>query len=231
VVQPLVQPVPAPWTGGFASYLYSISGASYGSAIAYPSALSTAVNDIDGTTVVGVYQDSSGKGHGFKLVSSTYTSIDVPNASFTTATCVSGSNIAGMYVEAGFQGGFFFDGSNYTRVIPTGAVQTAILGISGSTVCGHYWDGSQYHGFTWSPSGGFSIYNYPSAGHTWLSDISGSNLAGNYTSSSIPNQGGHGFLWNGSSFVALDNNADTTPERLSGSTLVGKDVSGWWSYS
>jgi probable HAF family extracellular repeat protein len=92
--------------------------------IAFPKAAGTEANGIsDKGEVVGAFFDASGRQHGFYLIGSTYTAIDIPNAGSTTAWGVNkaglitlfGPNSTGKFIS------FTFDGKNFKRYSVPGA--------------------------------------------------------------------------------------------------------------
>ena len=68
-----------------------------------PGASSTYGYAIDGSNIVGWYEDGGGNNHGFNydISTNTYTTLDVPGAADTYAHSIDGGNIVGWYVAHG----------------------------------------------------------------------------------------------------------------------------------
>jgi hypothetical protein len=171
---------------------------------------------ISSSSVVGYYQDSSDKYHGFLYDGSTYTTIDFPSASSTWAYGISGSTIVGEFRDSsgGYHGFVTYPGGSGPYFVtmfkglnaPSGVSgQTYAWGIDGGNVVGYcqnkfgiYWySGFLYNGSAWTTlndplvAPGFS---------TCPQAVSGNNVVGCYET---PN-GWHGFLYDGSSYSTLD---------------------------
>jgi hypothetical protein len=161
-----------------------------------------------------------------------YSTIDVPSATGTYASGISGNNIVGFYQSSSgtggwlgsgiYQGGtgtsgFLYNGSSYTTLNDPLAVNgTLAYGTDGNSVVGYY-NGNQAltHGF---------LYNISTASYTTLNDplgvwatvatgISGNNIVGGYYGIS----GQQGFLYNGSSYITLEGSAN----GINGNNVVG----------
>jgi hypothetical protein len=64
---------------------------------------------IDGSNIVGGYIDASGGQHGFLYDGITWTTLDMPGASWTVARGIDGSSIVGDYYDtSGWQHGFIY---------------------------------------------------------------------------------------------------------------------------
>ena len=69
----------------------------------YPGAINTAAWDIDGSNIVGYYQnDGSVVAHGFLYNGGNWTPLNAPGSSFTFAYGISGDNIVGQFDEYSF---------------------------------------------------------------------------------------------------------------------------------
>ena len=76
----------------------------------------------------------------------TYTTLDVPGASYTYAYGIDGGNIVGHYWDDGILG-FSYDGSSYTTLdVPWGAY-TEAYDIDGGNIVGRYSHTNGAHGF------------------------------------------------------------------------------------
>jgi len=137
-----------------------------------PGSIRTYASGIDGSNVVGFYDDSSHVGHGFLYDGSTYTTLHVPRSTQTTARAIDGSNVVGYYVDSSsVWHGFLYDGSTYTTLDPPESHPTypftRAVAIDGGNVVGFYRDDSyNFHGFLASeaPSG---IVPEPSTIFVW----------------------------------------------------------------
>jgi len=131
----------------------------------------------------------------------TWTTLDYPSASSTTAYGIDGNNIVGDYYDgSGIHHGFLYDGSTWTTLDYPGASGTMAYGINGTNIVGDYSDGSGFHhGFLYDGST-WTTLDYPGTDETSALGISGSNIVGNYKISNVT----HGFLYDGSTWTTLD---------------------------
>jgi hypothetical protein len=83
--------------------------------------------------IVGPYYDGSTY-HGFLDNGGTYTTIDPPGSTGSTAYVINTSGqIAGYYVDgSGFTHGFLDNGGTYTTIDPPGSTSTIVDGINDS---------------------------------------------------------------------------------------------------
>jgi hypothetical protein len=87
-----------------------------------PDATDTFIYGMDGSNLVGYYDDASGKVHGVLYNGTTWTTLDYPGASGTRVYDIDGSNLVGYYVDtSGVNHGFI-----YTIPEPASAV---IMGL------------------------------------------------------------------------------------------------------
>ena len=188
---------------------------------------------IDGNNVVGYYQDSLGKYHGFLLSGTTYTAIDDPSGTGgSSADGISGKNIVGNYVDTGGTNhGFLLSGTTYTTIsTPFPGPDTYVSGISGKNIVGAYKDSNGItHGFLLTGTT-FTTFDDPLAvkQNSYVSNgtiptgISGKDIVGyfiNHTGSTV-----HGFLLSGTTFTTLDEpfgSESTYPSGISGKNIVG----------
>lgn len=131
-------------------YLYD--GASWISIDGPVGAVESEANGIDGSKIVGSWWDTgtSGNRRGFVFDGSSYTVIEYPSSTMTTATGISGSNIVGTWQDSGgMSHGFVYNGSSYSALDdPFGVNGTSLNGIDGQNVVGSYRDSSgALHGF------------------------------------------------------------------------------------
>src|SRR5262249_45345122 len=125
----------------------------------------------------------------------------VPGASQTTATAVSGNNIAGLYWDGAGQHVFVKSGSTYNTLnVPGGTSPPQVTGISGNTIVGYYngAGGSQvgyaYDGTT------LKTLMFPGALGTTVYGSSGSLIVGAYSDG----KAGHSFIYDGSNYSSFN---------------------------
>lgn len=181
---------------------------------------------------------------------SRYQTLDGPpsESDGTFALGVSGTNVVGTYI-GDYSSGFLFDGSfPISNInIPSGNYPfTIVTGISRGNVVGWYTGGAEAHGFIYS-NGDFTTLNDPNAapdqngtfypsggiedllataqfdgwGGTFASAIDGENVVGWYVDT---NGYTHGFLYNGTNYVTLDDPngiGATYAQGISGNNIVG----------
>ena len=194
----------------------------------------TYITGIQGTTVVGYYQSSSGLDNGFIYNGSSFTTLDDPaGVKGTCVTGISGPIVVGYYLDSnGFDNGFTYNGSSFTTIDDPGGESTFgtfVTGVSGGTVIGWYPVKTRVGSMIMYLPTGF-VYNGSS--FTTLSDagdpttptgISGGTIVGYY----YPSHGSEeGFKYNGSAFTTVDDPAgDTTGgtcvNGIGGGTIVG----------
>ena len=156
---------------------------------------------ISGDKIVGRYRDENDKLHGCLYDGTSWTTLDHPSAtSGTAAYGVDGSKIVGFYNLSGPLHGFLYDGtkpvgSQWSTIDRSGASQTTVIGIDGGKMVGTVWssgtsNGYIYDGTTWTilpqPTGSISV---------GASDISGSNVVGQYNVDSPAKH--QGYLYDG----------------------------------
>jgi hypothetical protein len=159
-----------------------------------PGASRTDPTGIDGSYIVGGYEEASGVGHGFLYNGATWTTLDMPDAYRTWASGIDGSNIVGHYYDDFGVHGFLYDGSGWTTLdVPGVAGGTQAFGIDGSNIVGSYYDydTSNWRGFLYNGSS-WTILDMPGADYTFPYGIDGSNIVGEYYDAS---SGSHGFLY------------------------------------
>ena len=127
--------------------------------IQIPGEPSDNVSDISNTgTMVGIYTDSNGAIHGYKLTSEgKLTTLDGPNAVLTRARGISpkGTRIVGLYKDtSGVVHGFLFKGGKFHEVAPPGTTFTIACGVNDAgNIAGTFVDASNnQHGFWWDGS-------------------------------------------------------------------------------
>jgi hypothetical protein len=156
----------------------------------------------------------------------TYTTLNVPGGTDTTAHGLDGSTVVGSYNAGGTQHGYSYNGAAYTPFDVPASAQTFAQDVEGSTIVGIFTDtgdaGGHLHGFTYNGSTYTNLPDHPlGTDQTNYAGIFGSTLVGSY------NDGGgmsHGFSFDGSTFVTLDYPLATGGTRalgVYGSNIVG----------
>jgi len=142
-----------------------------------------------------------------------FTQLDVTlkgvSISGTVASAINKSGaIVGYYTTGGVDHGFLYSGSGYTDVFYPGSGLTEALGINDNgVVVGFYMDGPSvtqpnFHGFTWSATGGYKSVDVSGAtSGTFVQAINNNGVLAGYFSDSA---GSHGFTMNGSTVTKLD---------------------------
>jgi probable HAF family extracellular repeat protein len=121
-----------------------------------------------------------------------FTTIDVPGASYTVAQGINDSGqIVGWYNSTGRGYGFLDTGGSLTTIDVPGAIGTEAYGINDSgQIVGSYYDG-RTHGFLYT-GGSFTTIGVPGAVETDAYGINDSGqIVGEYFDST---KNGHGFL-------------------------------------
>jgi probable HAF family extracellular repeat protein len=105
----------------------------------------------DGEYMVGLFTDTDGRGKGYIVNGSSFSTLEVPGALSTAAWDVSPSRVVvGVYTDAaGATHGFQYDGRNFSRVDAPGATVTRVFGINANgDVVGLFVDtAGRTHGF------------------------------------------------------------------------------------
>lgn len=186
---------------------------------------------ISGNLVVGHYRDAATYIHGFLWNGSTYTRFDALGSPGTWPRAISGTHVAGDYIEVrGFVGisrGFFWDGSTFTAVNPPGSSGTWVAGLHKSDVVGSYRQDSLdslLHGFLWNGST-FVTLDPPGSTLTQATAVHEGRVVGFYHDGTTePGVPGRGFLWDGSSYTLVDvpGAVRTQPRGLWGDRIIGQ---------
>jgi probable HAF family extracellular repeat protein/ELWxxDGT repeat protein len=162
--------------------------------------------------IVGWYQDSSGNNHGFLYTGGTYTALDCPLATNTTAQAINDQGeIVGSYTgQDHVSHSFLYSNGSYTTLGgPLGAVSFTVTGINDlDEIVGNYTDSSgYYHGFLYA-GGTYTTLDDPYitagsvASGTSITGINNAGqIAGNYYSDTT---GRHGFLYYQGTYITLD---------------------------
>ena len=116
-----------------------------------PGATGTFPEDVDGSRVVGTFEDPLGS-HGFLTEGALIAPFDHPLGALlgTFGSGVDGSSVVGTYLSIldGSAHGFLFDRGEYIPVDYPGATDTAVNGINGPRLVGSYVDAAgATHGF------------------------------------------------------------------------------------
>jgi uncharacterized membrane protein len=177
--------------------------------IDFPGAVGTSaegVNSFD--QIVGLYEDSAARLHGFLDIGGKFTAIDFPGATNTRAEGINDmGQIVGCYhcgIGPNTQGqGFLHSAGVFTTVSYPGAAQTFALGINRSAVIVGIWvdTGGKVHGFS-DIGGTFASIDFPGASGTWANGV---NDAGEIACYYFDTSGvEHGCLYSGGVFTTID---------------------------
>jgi uncharacterized membrane protein len=122
--------------------------------IAYPgSSLTLAFGINDRSQIVGVFNGTDGRGHGFLLSKGEFTVIDVPGALATFARGINNrGQIVGDYTaDPSTIRGFLWDRGNFTTIAPPGSGYTIAYDINDAgQIVGNYGSFSQPRSFLWT---------------------------------------------------------------------------------
>jgi probable HAF family extracellular repeat protein len=180
--------------------------------------LTAAISATSGT-IVGVYFDSSGAGHGYIYNGTTFTPLNDPLA--TDGTGAFSVNDSGQVVGTfnnGAPNGFLYSGGNFTTIDdPLGP--TYAMGINNSGQIVGFYDGpSGTKGFLYSGSS-YTTISDPLGNITAALGINNKGqVVGAYLDSNFL---GHGFVYTNGSFVTLDD-----PLGVEGTAARGINDSG-----
>jgi probable HAF family extracellular repeat protein len=166
--------------------------------------------------IVGQYQDAAGNYHGFLLDQSSFTTLDVPGATYTRATGINASGqIVGWYVDAAGAHGFLFYQCSYTTLegSPFQHGSTRANGINdlGQIVGWIYCCGDSTFGFLLD-QGSYTTFYVPG----WDTVATGINASGQI----VGWYDTHGFLLDRGSYTTLDVPGPT--ERVSNLPCLGR---------
>ncbi|MDD5016354.1 MAG: PEP-CTERM sorting domain-containing protein, partial [Atribacterota bacterium] len=149
-----------------------------------------------GDNVVGSYLDTNNINHGFLYNGKDWATLDPPGATKSYPSGVSGNKVVGSYYTGDTKHGFLYDGTK----VPTDPSAwttfdvpgfTNIIAVSDSNIVGNYQHGNLISGFLYDGKGWITL-DMPDATRTNVSDISGNNVIGSYTTSADNYQ--HSFL-------------------------------------
>jgi hypothetical protein len=152
----------------------------------YPGSTATEAHDIQGNNIVGAWDDSTCKGHGFLFNGSTWTSLNYPGAGNTWPNGIDGGNIVGQIFGGNLGAhGFKYNSGSWTLIDYPGAYKTHPQGIEGNNIVGSYIDtGGRYHGFLYNGST-WQTLDYPGDLETQLFKIKGGTIFGAYGSGAL----------------------------------------------
>ena len=205
-------------------FIYNINTNSYSSLYDPLATEGTYAYGIDGSNVVGSYENSNGV-FGFLYNGNTYTTLSDPLATPTNegtqARGISGNDVVGTYFGSDNRyHGFLYNinTNTYTTLdYPNPSGDSAAFGISANNVVGEIGndDGPSY------------LYNISANTYTSLAvpldggfayGIDGGNIVGYYDSG-----GSNGFLYDGGTFTTIDDPSavNTTLTDISGNNIVG----------
>ncbi|MBL7153200.1 MAG: hypothetical protein ISS79_05750 [Phycisphaerae bacterium] len=109
--------------------------------IDFPGAADTRAYDVDGSKVVGSYEDSSGNWHGFLYDGTTWATLDRPWSENTVIHGIDGANLVGYYYNRpATYHAFLYDGTTWTKVDFPGEADEVPHHIDGSNIIGTYVD-------------------------------------------------------------------------------------------
>ena len=77
---------------------------------------STRIEGIDGSNLVGMYEDGSYSYHGVLYDGANWTTLDKPGASRTDISGIDGSNLVGMYQDVSGFHSFLYDRTTWTTL-------------------------------------------------------------------------------------------------------------------
>lgn len=131
--------------------------------------------DIDGNTIVGVYNDLKKiQGFSFNYSTNTFTLLNYPDSDAyrTEVMGIDGGTIIGSYYDENGKHGFSFDGTTYTTIDYPGDNATSVYGINSfGDIVGSYLDShGKTHAFILNGND-FTEFNYPGALQTFAHDI------------------------------------------------------------
>jgi hypothetical protein len=164
---------------------------------------------------------------GFMYDGSSYTTLEFPGIipTKTFVGGIDGNNVIGHYTDASKHfHGFLYDGSNYKVIDDPTSTDTQLTGISGNKIVGFsnnrgfIYDGTSFQTLPAGPDGSFLI----------PTGVEGNNVVGWYENFSNET-GAHGFLYDGSSILTIDDPlADplhgiggTVINDIEGNTIIG----------
>lgn len=149
----------------------------------FPGATNTQATALTSGEIVGRYNSTDGKQHGFILRGGVFTSVDVPGAVSTDLTWVNArGDIVGGYSDIGGRGhAYVLSGGTFTTIDFPSAnpVNTAGFGISdaGDVVGVEFTDGDFFHGHGYVFShGNFALVDFPHAAGTFPTMLLGPAL-------------------------------------------------------
>ena len=128
--------------------------------------------------------------------------------------------------------------ADFISLAPPGSVAAQATAVSGNNVVGYYSNGSTTQGFLYNGST-YTTINYPGSvtlpnqtqiPGTTLRGVSGNNIVGIYEDASL---NFHGFLYNGSTYTAINVPGTTYTETtgISGNNIIGNSQPGNGHYS
>jgi len=191
--------------------------------ISHPDASTTEGFDDSGTNAIGIndrgqivgrYCDSNGTVHGFLLDGDTFTTIDVPDATWCSCLAINArGQIVGDYCgssEPSRHRAYLFDGSTFILIDAPDAVTTVAWGINDrGQIVGEYMDASEvWHGFLLDGET-FTTIDVPGAVNTCAYGINDrGQIVGHYWSSGDYYGDGeskdhYGFLLDGDTFSQI----------------------------
>ncbi len=162
---------------------------------------------------------------GFLYREGTYTTIDVPGATYTEILAISGTNVAGVYGDANGGHGFLTTARTSPRSIRRTAPPPSLPGLAGNHAVGWYvGTDAQNHGFFYDGTSS-TTYDPPGSINTQLTALDGVNMAGWYQGSDLVK---HGFVYDGTTLTAIDppGATQTQVSAISGTNVAGFYVDG-----
>jgi hypothetical protein len=176
------------------------------------------------TTLLTVFAIYLFQGESFADFS--YSTLDYPGATSTTATGISQGIVVGYYsTSASYPThGFIYDGNNYSPVDFPGSMSTRILDIDGNRMVGTYDIAGQRHAFVYDGNV-FTSVDHPLTSPLFFNGseawgISGNKIVGYYMDDSAVT---HGFVFDGAGFTTLNTpfSQHTVVTGIDGNIIVG----------
>lgn len=176
---------------------------------------STAIHDLDGNRMVGIY--TKGGQHGFLYDGSTWRTLDPPGSIQTSVYGIDGAKIVGNYnTSTGGSHGFMYDlvSDSYGDLDFPGAIGINLNGIDNGNIVGQYSKAGVTHGFLYDGTN-WTTVDYPGAVQTTAQAISGDNIIVWYFDGSIWRSS----LYSNGSFTAM-------PDYPGGHSLFATGIDG-----
>lgn len=175
--------------------------------------------DIDGTSIVGYYEDDAHLGYGFLYDYSQdlWTTLTMPGAESTFIYGIDGDTLGGYYQDAVGTHGFIFDGTDWTTIDAPNATDTYVMGIQDELAVGYYLDQAGWYQGFWSDGQTFTTLSVPPPPGFLPTQTQIYGIEGNTVVGAWKTLGGN---WNGLVWE-LDNLPVATPVPAPGALALG----------